>query len=58
MIRNCLIAAGNSCDPKLGPKIQPHLSDPDPVVAEAAQWALDQLGLTRVGSVSDTMHAA
>jgi len=43
MIRNCLIAAGNSSDPKLKASVEPHLSDPDPVVAEAARWALDQL---------------
>jgi epoxyqueuosine reductase len=43
MIRNCLIAAGNSGDTALSPSIERHLSDPDPVIAEAAQWALDQL---------------
>jgi epoxyqueuosine reductase len=43
MIRNCLIAAGNSADPALTPAIRPHLGDPDPVIAEAARWALDQL---------------
>jgi len=42
-IRNCLIAAGNSGDPALVRSAQPHLDDPDPVVAEAAAWALDQL---------------
>ena len=42
-IRNCLISAGNSGDPTLALVITPHLSDPDPVVAEAAAWALDQL---------------
>ena len=44
MIRNCLIAAGNSGDEKLRPSIERRLSDPDPVIAEAAGWALDQLG--------------
>jgi epoxyqueuosine reductase len=43
MVRNCLIAAGNSGDPALAPPVLALLSDPDPVLAEAAQWALDQL---------------
>ena len=41
-IRNCLIAAGNSGKAALHPAIAPHLADPDPVVAEAARWALGQ----------------
>ena len=43
-IRNCLIAAGNSGNPALaatGPRDS--LDDPDPVVAEAAQWASARL---------------
>jgi epoxyqueuosine reductase len=43
MIRNCLIAAGNSGDLALAPSVQRHLGDPDPVIAEAAAWALGQL---------------
>jgi epoxyqueuosine reductase len=43
MIRNCLIAAGNSGDPALSRSIERHLDDEDPVVAEAARWALEQL---------------
>ena len=58
MIRNCLIAAGNSGDLSLRSAIERHLSDDDAVVSEAARWALDQLGFTSVGSVSETMHAA
>jgi epoxyqueuosine reductase len=46
MIRNCLIAAGNSRDPSLVSAVRPHLGDPDPVVADAARWALDQLGFS------------
>jgi epoxyqueuosine reductase len=43
MIRNCLIAAGNSGDAALVPSIERHIDDPDPVVAEAAEWALGEL---------------
>ena len=44
MIRNCLIAAGNSGDAALVPSVERHLHDPDPVIAEAAAWAVAQLG--------------
>ncbi|MFL6783331.1 MAG: tRNA epoxyqueuosine(34) reductase QueG [Sphingomicrobium sp.] len=43
MIRNCLIAAGNSADAELIPSIRRHVDDPDPIIAEAAQWALAQI---------------
>jgi epoxyqueuosine reductase len=46
MIRNCLIAAGNSGDSSLVASVRPHLQDPDPVIADAARWALDQLGFS------------
>ena len=46
MIRNCLIAAGNSGDAALVPSARRHLGDSDPVIAEAAQWALAQLGFS------------
>ena len=47
MIRNCLIAAGNSGDFSLTAAIRPHLNHPDPVIADAAQWALDHLAFRR-----------
>ena len=54
MIRNCLIAAGNSGDPELvAVGARAISSDPDPVIAEAAQWALAQLGYS-----SEAMQAA
>jgi epoxyqueuosine reductase len=46
MIRNCLIAAGNSGDPSLVTAVRPHINDLDPVIAEAAEWALAQLGVS------------
>lgn len=42
-VRNVAIAIGNSGDPALIPALRPLLDDPDPVVAEAARWALDRL---------------
>ena len=53
LIRNCLIAAGNSGDRSLADPVRSHLGDPDPVIAEAARWALDQPGLR-----SEKMQAA
>ncbi len=43
MLRNCLIAAGNSADPDLLPSVGAHLGHEDPVVREAAQWAAAEL---------------
>ena len=48
MIRNCLIAAGNSGDVMLMPSIERHANDPDPVIAEAAEWARAQLATSRL----------
>jgi epoxyqueuosine reductase len=46
LIRNCLIAAGNSGDAALVDPIRAHLDDPDPAIAESAEWALAQLGFS------------
>ena len=43
MLRNCLIAAGNSGDPGLAAGSAGSSGSADPVVAEAAAWAFDQL---------------
>jgi len=42
-VRNCLIAAGNSGNRELVAPVQALRNDPDPVVAEAADWALERL---------------
>ncbi len=42
-VRNCLYAAGNSDDPRLIQPVAALSHDPDPVVADAARWALDRL---------------
>lgn len=42
-VRNCLIAAGNSGNAALKAPVENLLHDPDEVVAEAAQWALEKL---------------
>lgn len=41
--RNCLYAAGNSKRADLLTQIRPLLNDPDPIVAEAAEWAEKQI---------------
>jgi epoxyqueuosine reductase len=42
-VRNVMIAIGNSADPALLPAAGACLADPDPVVAEAAAWAVGRM---------------
>lgn len=42
-IRNVLYAIGNSQDPSLKAYVEPHLQANDPVVKDAAEWALGRL---------------
>ena len=42
-VRNCLYAAGNSGLAHLMAQVEPLLNDPDPVVADAAEWAAERL---------------
>jgi epoxyqueuosine reductase len=46
MVRNACIAAGNSGLPELIPLLERLAEDEDPVVAEAAGWAVEQLRST------------
>ena len=43
MVRNCLIAAGNSGDAALADPVRALLTDFDPVVRDAAEWAMARL---------------
>ena len=43
MVRNAAIAAGNSGKAELVPVLERLVGDEDPVVAEAAQWAVSRL---------------
>ncbi|MET1756946.1 tRNA epoxyqueuosine(34) reductase QueG [Novosphingobium sp. RD2P27] len=47
-VRNCLYAAGNSGRPELLEQVAPLRGDPNPVVAEAADWAASRLVATEV----------
>lgn len=43
LLRNALVAAGNSGDRSLVPAIERHARGPDALLAEHARWALDRL---------------
>jgi epoxyqueuosine reductase len=49
MVRNAAIAAGNSGRADLAPALERLAGDEDPVVAEAADWALSRLGTEPAG---------
>lgn len=43
LLRNAAIVLGNQVDPSALPALRHALADPDPVVREAAQWAIDKI---------------
>jgi len=43
LLRNALVAAGNSGDRSLVPLVRRHAEGPDPLLAEHARWALERL---------------
>lgn len=47
LVRNALVAAGNSGRAELIPSVRRHASSDDPLIAEHARWALDQLARKR-----------
>ena len=44
LLRNALVAAGNSGDVSLRPHLERHANGSDPVLVEHARWALERLG--------------
>jgi epoxyqueuosine reductase len=44
LLRNALVAAGNSGDASLRPHVERHAGSADPLLAEHARWALARLG--------------
>jgi epoxyqueuosine reductase len=44
LVRNALVAAGNSGDGALVPAVRRHAAGGDPMLAEHARWALARLG--------------
>jgi epoxyqueuosine reductase len=44
LLRNALLAAGNRRDPALLEPISRHRASPDPLVSEAAAWAIERIG--------------
>jgi epoxyqueuosine reductase len=47
LLRNALVAAGNSGDASLVPLVRRHADGPDPLLAEHARWALARLNGAR-----------
>jgi len=45
LLRNVCVALGNAGDPRARPALERAAHDPEPLVAEHAQWALDRLGV-------------
>lgn len=43
LLRNALVAAGNSADPKLLSRVRRFVDDADPILAEHARWAVARL---------------
>ena len=57
VVRNALIAAGNSGDQGLIPLVEALLDDGSPLVRAMAVWALQQLASTEVWSEARARHS-
>jgi epoxyqueuosine reductase len=49
LLRNAAIVLGNCGDPSALPALRQALSDPEPLVREAAQWAIERIAALRAG---------
>ena len=58
VVRNALIAAGNSGDASLIPSIEALLDDASPLVRAMAVWALQRLAATEIWLAAKARHAA
>ena len=58
MIRNCLIAAGNSGSAALERSVAQYLADSDPVLAEAAAWAMGRLQRRTIDRTHSSLSVA
>jgi epoxyqueuosine reductase len=58
VVRNALIAAGNSANPNLVPLIEPLLADASALVRAMAVWALQRLATPEVWLEARTRHLA
>jgi epoxyqueuosine reductase len=52
LVRNAALALGNRADPAALPALRRTLADPEPVIREAAQWAIDRIEEAASGPAS------
>jgi epoxyqueuosine reductase len=43
LVRNAVVALGNQGDPEALPALRRALEDPEPLVREAARWAIERI---------------
>jgi epoxyqueuosine reductase len=52
LLRNAALILGNRADPAALPALRKALADPEPLIREAAQWAIDRIEEATAGSTS------
>jgi epoxyqueuosine reductase len=56
LVRNCCVALGNVGDARALPALAKAAADPEPVIAEHAQWAIDQIQSRLEGKSDRDFH--